>query len=234
MTPSQDLETFYGLLSELRSRVGGFRYLRDSTGRIIWPERGIYFFFDRDEPRRSGEELRVVRVGTHALRRGTQTTLWGRLHNHRGHEGGRHPGGGNHRGSVFRFHVGAAMLTRSGESPELLRSWMDRARPSPEYREAEHEVEHRVSRYIRDLPLLWVGVSDEPGPSSDRGVLESNSIALLGTEGNLVDPPRTDWLGWSAPSSAISRSGLWNVNHVTSSYDSVFLERLGQYISQFG
>ena len=88
MTPSQDLETFYGLLSELRSRVGGFRYLRDSTGRIIWPERGIYFFFDRDEPRRSGEELRVVRVGTHALRRGTQTTLWGRLHNHRGHEGG--------------------------------------------------------------------------------------------------------------------------------------------------
>ena len=91
MTPSQDLETFYGLLSELRSRVGGFRYLRDSTSRIIWPERGIYFFFDRDEPRRSGEELRVVRVGTHALRRGTQTTLWGRLHNHRGHEGG---GGG--------------------------------------------------------------------------------------------------------------------------------------------
>jgi len=111
---------------------------------------------------------------------------------------------------------------------------MDRARPSPEYQEAEHEVEQRVSRYIQDLPLLWVGVSDEPGLSSDRGVLETNSIALLSTEGHLVDPPQTDWLGWSAPSAAISQSGLWNVNQVGKRYDPAFLERLGQYISQLG
>ncbi len=91
MTPSPDLESFYGLMSELRLRVGGFRYLRDSSGRITWPERGIYLFFDNDEPRGSEEGLRVVRVGTHALRIGTHTTLWGRLHNHKGHEGGNHP-----------------------------------------------------------------------------------------------------------------------------------------------
>jgi hypothetical protein len=109
---------------------------------------------------------------------------------------------------------------------------MDRAGPSPEYVEAEHEVEHRVSRYIRDLPFLWVGVLDEPGPSSDRGMLERNSIALLSTEGLIVDPPRNDWLGHDAPSWAISQSGLWNVDHVGDRYDPVFLGRLEDYVCQ--
>jgi hypothetical protein len=232
MTPSQDLETFYGLLSELRARVGGFRQLCDTSGGSGWPRRGVYFFFDEHEPRGPGTGLRVVRVGTHALRSGSRTTLWGRLHNHKGHEGGRHPGGGNHRGSVFRYHVGAAMLTRSGQSSGLLRSWIDRAGPSLEFAEAEHEVEHRVSRYIRDMPFLWVAVLDEPGPSSDRGVLETNSIALLSTQGMLVDPPRKDWLGHDAPSRAISRSGLWNVDHVGERYDPAFLGRLEEYVCQ--
>jgi hypothetical protein len=231
MTESQDLEGLYGLLSELRSRVGGFRYLRESSGSSGWPRRGVYFFFDEREPRGTGNGPRVVRVGTHALRLGNRSTLWGRLHNHKGNEAGRHPGGGNHRGSVFRFHVGAAMLTRSGESPAL-RSWMARNRSNPQYAEAEHEVEHRVSRYIRDLPFLWVGVLDEPGPSSDRGLLETNSIALLSTEGHVVDPPRRDWLGNHAPSSAISLSGLWNVDHVGVRYEPAFLGRLEQYICE--
>lgn len=88
---SRDLEDLYGVLSELRFRLGGFRQLRDTSGRSGWPRRGVYFFFDKHEPRGSGNELRVVRVGTHALRPGSRTTLWGRLHNHKGHEGGRHP-----------------------------------------------------------------------------------------------------------------------------------------------
>ena len=124
------------------------------------------------------------------------------------------------------------MLTRSGESSGLLRSWIDRSGPSPEYAEAEHEVEHRVSRYIRDLPFLWVGVPDEPGQSSDRGTLETNSIALLSTEGLVVDPPGKDWLGHDAPSRAISQSGLWNVDHVGERYDPGFIGRLEEYVSK--
>jgi hypothetical protein len=93
-------------------------------------------------------------------------------------------------------------------------------------------VEHRVSRYIRDLPFLWVGVPDEPGQSSDRGTLETNSIALLSTEGLVVDPPRKDWLGHDAPSRAISQSGLWNVDHVGERYDPAFIGRLEEYVSQ--
>jgi hypothetical protein len=44
-------------------------------------------------------------VGTHALTATSQVTLWGRLRQHRGHLAGPHPGGGNHRASVFRRHV---------------------------------------------------------------------------------------------------------------------------------
>jgi hypothetical protein len=95
-------------------------------------------------------------------------------------------------------------------------------------------VNHRVSRYIRDLPFLWVGVPDEPGPSSNRGMVETNSIALLSTEGLLVDPPGKDWLGHDAPSGTISHSGLWNVDHVGERYDPAFLGRLERYVSAIG
>lgn len=133
MTASQDLESLYRLLSELRTRLGGFRYLHSSTGKSGWPNRGVYYFFDDDEPRASGSGLRVVRVGTHALRVGNRPTLWGRLHNHKGNDGGRYPGGGNHRGSVFRYHVGAAMVTQSGDHLGLLQSWMNRSEPAAEH-----------------------------------------------------------------------------------------------------
>jgi len=48
---------------------------------------------------------RVVRVGTHGLKTGSTSTLWGRVHQHRDTR----EGGGNHRGSVFRLHVGQAL-----------------------------------------------------------------------------------------------------------------------------
>ena len=69
-----------------------------------WPKRGVYFFFKPGETRRDGTP-RVVRVGTHALKTGSGTSLWDRLSKHRGNLAGRSPGAGNHRGSIFRLHV---------------------------------------------------------------------------------------------------------------------------------
>ena len=73
---------------------------------------------------------RVVRVGTHALRPTDQTTLWGRLRRHRGRIGGRNPGGGNHRASIFRGHVGTALIQRDHLPGALLDSWAS-SHPSP-------------------------------------------------------------------------------------------------------
>jgi hypothetical protein len=47
----------------------------------------------------------------------------------------------------------------------------------------EHALEVDVSRYIRDLPFLWLAVVDEPGPTSLRAVIETNTVALLSNAG---------------------------------------------------
>ena len=105
---------FYELLSSLAAGLGGWRRLAECSGRMNWPQRGVYFFFEPGESRsRSGTGNRVVRVGTHALKDGSRSTLWQRLSQHRGNARG---DGGNHRGSIFRLLVGAA-LARRGDCP---------------------------------------------------------------------------------------------------------------------
>jgi hypothetical protein len=75
-----DLNRFNDLLRELRGRIGGARMLSQCDGRMTWPQRGVYFFFEQGEMRsNSGTEQRVVRVGTHALTATSRTTLWNRL-----------------------------------------------------------------------------------------------------------------------------------------------------------
>ena len=166
-----------------------------------WPPRGVYFFFKAGETRSgSGEGRRVVRIGTHALTDGSRSTLWGRLSQHRGVEGG----GGNHRDQIFRLLVGVA-LARQGVT-KLPESWgvgadagtaarrlgIDRS----DVRTAEADLELRVSRYVGGMPLLWLDIGDEPGPSSERALVERNAIALLSSSREQAsDPASTTWLG---------------------------------------
>ena len=107
---------FYTLLAEIAERTGGYRRLKACNGRMSWPRRGVYFFFEDGENRNgSGPGRRVVRVGTHALTPASRTTLWSRLSQHRG---SLRSGTGNHRTSIFRLIVGAA-LARRGDAPML-------------------------------------------------------------------------------------------------------------------
>src|SRR5947209_3865067 len=94
-----DLDRFYSILRDLSARLGGTRVLAACDGKAEWPIRGVYFFFEPSEYRAppNEEQLRVVRVGTHAVSTGSQTTLWARLKQHRGHgKPGEPAGGGNH------------------------------------------------------------------------------------------------------------------------------------------
>ena len=109
------LDRFYDLLNALEGRPRQGCLLSDCTGRQEWPQRGVYFFRESDEFRAAKPAaLRVTRVGTHAIRTASRSTLWQRLHQHRGHA----DGGGNHRGSIFRLHVGAALLKRDEAESE--------------------------------------------------------------------------------------------------------------------
>lgn len=210
-----DLCRFYELLSVLEERLGGKRQLTSSKGGSDWPKRGLYFFFEPGEVRSdTGTGPRVVRVGTHALPMGSSSTLWQRLSQHLGQV--RSPGG-NHRGSIFRLLVGAAMMARDGETKPA--SWGIKADPaaaarslgttSQEVKSAERPLEAAVSAYIGAMPFFWLEIDDEHGPDSDRGIIERNCIALLSNFGRpALDAPSEQWLGRHSDRDRVRRSGL--------------------------
>ena len=223
-----NLRRFYDLLDRLEDRIGGRRQLARCDGRMEWPDRGVYFFFEDGESRSdSGRGPRVVRVGTHALKHGSRTSLWGRLAQHRGIV--KH-GGGNHRGSVFRKLVGSAIAER--HPSVAVESW-DRGQSAPRaVRAREHDLECRVSDAIGRMPFLWIEVPDEPAPDSVRGVVERNAIALLSNhDRGALDPPSRIWLGNWCPRDKVRGSGLWNNNHVNEPHVPAFLDELERLIA---
>jgi len=40
-----------------------------------WPDRGVYFFFAIDERQADTDQLRLTRIGTHAVSEGSRTSL---------------------------------------------------------------------------------------------------------------------------------------------------------------
>ncbi len=228
MSQQADRDRFYSLLERLSVKVGGPRQLSSSSRRAGWPSHGVYFFFEEGELRTSGEPI-VVRVGTHALRLTSRSTLWGRLAQHRGAVVGSHPGAGNHRASVFRLHVGAALIQR-GDVDELpLASWLS-PQPDATLREHEKRVELAVSNHIGRMPLLWLDVPSSDDGSSDRAIVETTSIALLSNVGGGGDGASSGWLGRSASSPNVARSGLWNVRDVHEPYDPKALDIIEHYV----
>ena len=184
---------------------------------------------ERSSPSDTGRGPRIVRVGTHALKAGSGTKLWTRLSQHKGQPG---TGSGNHRGSIFRLIVGAALSNRGGyEYP----TWGKCNTASRDVRAGERVLECEVSRVLLNMPFLWLSLQDEAGPQSLRGLIERNSIALLSNYNKTpLDPPSQGWLGRHSDREKVRRSGLWNSNHVDESYDPGFLDEIDRRISAAG
>ncbi|MEZ4266750.1 MAG: hypothetical protein R3F39_10260 [Myxococcota bacterium] len=234
MRDQDDRTDFYAVLGLLAAKTGGPRALSECHGRMGWPRRGVYYFFEPGEPRGAGADgLRVVRVGTHAVSSKSRTSLWQRLAQHRGTAAGT----GNHRGSIFRLLVGEAIIHRGGLN---LPSWGTASSPGSAAkrlglsREAlkalEAPLERKVGEVIGAMPLLWVEVDDEPGTESARGFIERNSIALLA--GGAAVRPAGEWLGAWSRRQAVREGGLWNQNHVAETYDPSFIERFAELVAR--
>ncbi len=232
---AQHLDQLYELLERLEAIVGGKRLLKACHGKLGWPQRGVYFFFEPEEYRSSKPDtMRLVRVGTHAVSEGSRTTFWHRLSTHRGPS----HGAGNHRGSIFRLHVGRALINRSQGSIDIP-TWGQAQSASKEIKLTEAEHERRVSQHIGQMPFLWVEVNDAPSSLSERSIIEKNAIALLaGADGRSpLDPPSIDWLGNFSSNQKIRLSGLWNLNYVGEPdkpypYDPSFLKVLSRNIER--
>jgi hypothetical protein len=192
------------------------------SGRL--PERGVYFFLDPITPDEQ-DQWRICRVGTHAVSLGSKSTLRARLRAHLGTRSG----SGNHRGSIFRLHVGNALLRRDQRE---IATWgigsvaPPALRTSEVLREAEARHEQQVSNYIGQLPVLWVAVPDEASPTSERSIIERNAIALLSQDAQRSVMPANRWLGEYSPRREIRESRLWNLNYVDDDYDPSFLTLL--------
>lgn len=223
----EHLKAFYSILDALELKIGGARTLNEGSGRITWPRRGVYFFREPGEQRcTTGVGLRVVRVGTHALGSNSQTKLWTRLSQHRGTKT---EGGGNHRGSIFRLLVGTALIARDGLE---FATWGAGASATAEIRKSETTLEQAVSAVICAMPFLWLSIDDEPGPTSLRGYIERNAIALLSNYNKApLDPPSSGWLGLRCNRERVRASGLWNSNHVEEEYNPGFLDRLESLVA---
>lgn len=234
MTRSADLQAFYGLMDRLLEAQGGPMLLAAVTKSSVSP-RGVYFFFEPGEHRSdSGTGRRVVRVGTHGLKSGAASTLHGRLRQHRG----KRDGGGNHRGSIFRLLIGDALMRCGkagncdawGSSGEAARV----GNRSQAMKENEAILERAVTERLATTKVACLDIGDEPGPSSQRGWIERNVIALLSNDGKQpLDAPSSDWLGHHSSRPLVRSSGLWNQNHVNEAYDPAFLEDFERLIGEF-
>lgn len=241
MDRPRDLVRFYGLLDQLVLRIGGPRHLAQCHGRQGWPARGVYLFFELGEVRSdSGTGPRVIRVGTHGLTEGSRSSLWGRLSQHRGTSRTK---GGNHRGSIFRLLVGAALQANGdvascgswGRKATLREAAHHLSQSAEDIKGGEFPIEMAVSAYLAATSFLWIDVPDAPGPQSRRGTIERGAIALLSNlDKPPLDPPSADWLGSRNDRERVRRSGLWNNNHVDEPYDPAFLSILEECIAMTG
>jgi len=155
------------------------------------PENGIYFFHEKGETcvLDGVSRPRIVRVGTHR----EQGRLRGRLAQHYA---------GRLHSSIFRRHIGAALLARQPATRQALQSMPEADR--------QRMLEKMITlTLLEQFTFRCLAVES----SEERLRLEEKLIATLAHCGL---PASAQWLGRHADAPEIVRSGLWNVQHVDS------------------
>lgn len=162
------------------------------------PENGIYVFFERKEMAPCYGQLRdrIVRVGTHTA----DGNLRSRIRQHYGQVNAL---AGNKNGSVFRMHLGAALMSRADPNDSRLGPWYIHMAPS------YPEVEATVSQTLRDNFTFACFKVDT---KAERLLIEEGLIALLAQFPS--GRHSHTWLGRYSPREKIRRSGLWNTDKV--------------------
>jgi hypothetical protein len=210
------LDIFYNLLAKLEKKIGGKKVFTTFDGQGA-PDKGVYFFFEPEELRSNSiTNLRVVRVGTHAIKENANTTLWGRLKKHLKH---------NQRNSIFRHHIGCAIKNKD-KNMKGINSWDCKGwRDVPKQkRDREDFLENKVSNHIKSMPFLFLHVDTIEG----RINIEKYAIGLLSSIGSEFDKP-SKWLGIKSDNDKIKKSGLWNDKEVIDRLTPKFIEEINSF-----
>lgn len=165
------------------------------------PPDGIYILFEKGETGHGQD--RIVRIGTHT----GAHRLPARLLEHFIVE--------NKDRSIFRKHIGRAILTR--DKDPFLKQWEWDLTPSANRRKysstlnlkRQSETEKRVSQYIRDN-LSFVIL-----PVKGKEIRLALEAGLIGEISSCTECGPSDfWLGKYAPDKRIQKSGLWQIQKV--------------------
>jgi len=186
-------------------------------------------FFQPGELRENGTQMRVVQVTIANTVADPLSPLWNRLRQHRGTVSGKFAGGGNHRVSDFRSHIGSALVNRE----ELAySSWGRTELSNAATRKQEHPLEVEVSRIINHMPFLWISTDYSSNPIQLSQFINRNTLSLLSNYQKKLkcDLPSQHWLGHYCSDPAVRISGLWNNRRVDIPYNLKFLDYLEKLI----
>ncbi|MCK1266886.1 MULTISPECIES: DUF6884 domain-containing protein [unclassified Bradyrhizobium] len=207
------IEELYAIFDRLHA-AGHIKPLKEALGGAL-PDQGVYFFFDPAEKTLFSESLpRLVRVGTHGVSAGSRATLRDRLRTHLGTSDGY----GNHRSSVFRLHVGEALIRRDGMR-DRYPNWGIGQNLTGADRDNERPLEKVVSEIIGSLSVCCIAVADKSAKESARSVIERLSIALFTEHLLPVEASGPLWLGLHSKHDVIAKTGLWNLRDAGSKAD---------------
>ena len=158
------------------------------------PENGVYFFYEDNEfyEHDNKRQKRIVRVGTHRV----DGRFRSRINNHYS---------GDKNSSVFRKHIGGALMRKRKPTDSRIKQWLEQDTPTFK------EIEIEVSRVLKNnFSFKCVPVKDR----EERLELEEQLIATLSK--CPICTPSKNWLGRYAQSDLIRKSGLWNTQYVFS------------------
>lgn len=184
------------LLPELYSLIDPLQRCNHLTARRNLPWNGIYLFFENGEEVVLGGKRypRIVRVGTH----NKDGNFPQRIRQHYGNVNSLH---GNKNGSIFRLHLGGAIMIKDNPNDPRLPSWLVHMGAS------DPQIEEQVSKQLREnFTFVWFEVPE----STDRLTLEEGLIALLASDPR--NSPSKEWLGQYSAKDTICRTGLWNTD----------------------
>ena len=222
----RDVARAYELFARIGAHTGMYELKRLLETTL--PKQGVYFFFDEGETTAFSRTIpRLVRVGTHGVSAGSTATLRNRLRTHFGTRNGF----GNHRASVFRLHVGRAIIERDRLN-EIFPNWGKGQSAPKEVTEQEAPLEIRVSEYIGKLRVLYIPIADAAGKGSMRATIERQFIALVTENICPVETSSPSWLGQFSDKATIRETGMWNVRDVGGNYDLRFLEFFDGLVSR--
>ena len=219
------INDLYEIFNSFKEQNGKIFKLKELVNSEFIPTKGLYVFFNEDEQRIfNTSQNRIVRVGTHAVSKGAKSTLYQRLKQHKGMNNL----DGNHRSSIFRLHVGNALIQKNNLKCS---TWGQDIKINEEQKKQESIIEKMVSEYIGEMPVLLININDDSSKYSDRSYIEQNMIALLSDNYLPIDYQYENWLGNYSIHNAVRSSSLWNVDYTKNKdYDKNFLEILQIHI----